>query len=208
MHCILCYASEQRFYIYCRVNDKFEMVYCNSCANKSEIARCYMCGLFVASKIENILYGTYIRNRLVKGYMCQDCAVFFTEDTLTEKIKTPSYEMGIYCGYCHQKEARIYAKYVNSMVVRDVYRHYCSLAYGSWRDYYIHQRKFKILNGHKRLRCPIKCKAAKCKDYGRAERSGYCCTHMPVDKMRKDIFKTINNYINSDIAGLITSYVL
>ncbi len=209
MNCSLCYASEQRFYVYCSVNDKFEIVYCGSCADKSVNKRCVMCGLFVASKDKNTFFGTYINNKFIDScYVCQDCIVLFTEDSLPEKIKTPQYEMGIYCGCCHQKKARMYANDAHSAVVRDVYRHYCFLTYGSWRDYFIHKRKFKILNGHKRLRCPIPCKAAKCKDNGWMERYGYCFNHMPIDKMRKEIFETVNQYVCADMAGLITSYVI
>ncbi len=244
VYCHSCYATEQKYYIYHSINggsanslsdissenrgNDFagETIYCPKCARKERRPPCIMCGKLLGKDMY-LSFNFVVRRRCAnigrvntRGQLCQNCITLCTSSILIDKVVNPGYELGVYCGHCHQKKAKYkkfhYVSQAKAYSLDMIYKRAIDTTTIPATNHWEAGRRrrarnqFKLQNRHPWGKCKkiIKCKKKNCARNGFIERSGYCRLHMPPRKIKKEILNTVNKYMCADMAGLITTYVV
>lgn len=214
VHCKLCGNNEMEYYVYYIIDNKYELIYCPSCANKSHQKICYKCGYFFGIKNEKFNYNIFKKGISIFS-MCLNCinGNFNVNNIIKQKNKQ-NYEIGIYCGHCHNKKLIFNNEYYNGnnpqiiKLVNNIYIDFNSISF--IKRFKKYRKLFKSIDGHKKWnKCnSTKCLIKKCKNLGWNERLGYCSEHMPKKKLRKKLALDLGEYtnLNFDLNYLIIKY--
>lgn len=209
-YCKLCGGNQKEYYVYHRViKDGYEIVFCNECADRITYRICYICGECIGGG--QINYYTVTKKRTLVGDVCERCVCTPNFREMIEKPYTPppSFEIGIYCGFCFIKKAIYLSTTITSVqpIKGASYIYNYSIKTKSCFRKYKNRSFFTRINkSHKWSKCKEKmCKIKKCGNSGWSERFGYCREHMHDEEFRYKIINVISDATNlcKDISEII-----